>query len=129
MSGLNFNSNVDQPGMPNQSSPGANYSPADAASIVLSRKGVVTRAALPAALGASRIVTFQPVANPLGGWLAGDIVFIHIPVHTGGGFTVTIENIAAGTLATWAALLQNGGMFVFDGVLNDFVAVIPGVTT
>jgi hypothetical protein len=122
---LNFNNNVDQPGSPNQASPGPNYTtPADAA-IVVTRKGVVTRLALTGNLTASRIVTFGSVLAQ--GWLPGDIVFIHVATHTGGGFTLTIENIAAATLATWAALLANGGMFVFDG--TDFVACLPGSST
>ena len=46
---------------------------------------------------------------------------------TGGGFTITIQNIAGTVLATWPALLANGCELVFNG--TDFVAVNPGQST
>lgn len=123
--GLQFNSNVDQPGPPNQASPGPNNTTAADAAIVVQRKGVVTRLDCTGNLTASRIYTFGSILSQ--GWLAGDIVFIGLPTHTGGGFTVTIQNIAGTTLCTWAALLANGGMFVFNG--TDFLATLPGQST
>ena len=83
------------------------------------------RIALTGNLTASRVVTFGSVASQA--WQPGDTVFIELPTHTGGGDTVTVENIATTVLCTWPALLANGGMFVFDGV--DFHATIPGVST
>lgn len=125
---LNFNNSVDQPGPPNQASPGPDYTgPIDGApgATTLHRKGVVTWFRGTGNLTASRV--FTPGTIVAEGWLEGDILFVSVPTHTGGGFTVTVNSIAAAALATWAALLASGGMFVFHG--TDFVAVIPGAST
>ena len=123
--GLQFNNNVDQPGTPNQASPGLDYTAAMDSAGTIHRKGVVTRLELTGNLSGSRVWTPGTVAAE--GWLPGDIVFVHGTTHTGGGFTVTIDSIAAATLATYAALLAFGCMLVFDG--TDFKAVLPGNST
>ena len=118
-----FNNNSDQ-----DNSPGLNYTSAmDGApgATVLVRKGPITRWVGSGNLTASRVITFDTVANQK--WKVGDQVWISVPTHTGGGFTLTVENIAASALATYAALLANGGMFYFNG--TDFEVGIPGNST
>ena len=76
-------------------------------------------------LTASRVWKFGAVATE--GWTLGDLVILSLPTHTGGGFTVTVQNIATTVLATWGALLANGGLFYFNG--TDFEVAIPGQST
>jgi hypothetical protein len=52
-----------------------------------------------------------------------------VGTHTGGGFTVEIQNIAGTVLSTWPALLANGCELMFQAALGDFVAVNPGQST
>ena len=73
-------------------------------------------------LTASRVWKFGAVATE--GWTLGDLVCLSIPEHTGTGFNITVETIAAATLAVWGPLAANGGAFWFNG--TDFQAVIPG---
>ena len=127
--GLNFNNSDDQNLMPNQASPGPLYSvPADS-NTTIHRKGVVTKLDLTGGLTSSRILQFGSKSSE--GWLPGDIVFVSVPSHTGGGFTITIENIAGTILSYWQELAANGGMFVFDGGAypGDFSASIVGGAT
>ena len=120
---LDLNNNAD----PNNS-PGPGYVlPADG-NILIARKGPVTRLRTTGNLTASHAWQFDSVADQ--GWTSGDIVFLSLPAHTGAGFTVTVEGLAAVSslvLATWAALLANGGMFIFNG--TDFEGVLPGQST
>jgi len=121
---LNFNSAVDV-NYPNQPSPGADYTAAADSAPTIHRKGNTTLLQLTGNLTASRVAQFGTIANE--GWLNGDVVFVSIPTHTGGGFTMSVHSIAGTVLTTWAALLAAGGMFVFDG--TDFVAALPGAST
>lgn len=89
------------------------------------RQGPVTHFEGTGNLTASRVWTFGTILAQK--WKEGDIVFLSLPAHTGGGFTVTVQNIAGGVLSTWAALLSNGGMYIFRG--TDFRAMLPGVST
>jgi hypothetical protein len=140
--GLNFNNSVDQPGPPNQASVGANYvqladgpnAPPTPGNTTIHRRGVVTYLLLTGALTASRVAQFGTQAAE--GWLPGDVVFIALPSHAGVGFTFTVQNIHGDVLATWVALLANGGTFIFGpsgfalpaGGTGDFSA-IPGAST
>jgi len=118
-SGADFNNNSEI----NNSSDAYN-APADGApgTTTIHRRGPVTRIYLTGNLTASRGSTFGSIATE--GWTLGDLVYISFPVHTGAGFTFSVNNIATTPLTTWAALVANGGLFYFDG--TDFEAVIPG---
>jgi hypothetical protein len=86
--------------------------------------GVVTRLELIGDLTASRNIKFGTQAAE--GWLPGDTVFIQVKEHGGAGFTLSVVNNNAATIAQWPALSANGGMFVFDSPSLDFSATIPG---
>ena len=119
MASADFNNNSDPQ---NFSSP---YSAVADAATTIHRKGPVTRFLGTGNLTASRVWTFGAVATE--GWTLGDLVILSLPTHTGGGFTVTVQNIATTVLATWGALLANGGLFYFNG--TDFEVAIPGQST
>jgi hypothetical protein len=133
---MNANSNVDV-NPPNQAYVGPEYfAPMDGApgNTTIHRKGIVTVIKLTGNLTASRILTFGTIAAE--GWLPGDEVYIAVPTHTGTGFTLSVESINGDELATWAALLANGGHFVFGATsynvpvgTGDFTAVNPGNST
>ena len=128
--GLNYNSAVDQDLMPNQASPGADYSvavPAGApATTVMKRQGVITRVNLSgrAAQTTNQVMQFDPA----GKWLPGDTVFVHGDIVTGGAGTIAIENKAGAVLTTWPPNVGNGGIFVVVGS-GDLVPVVPGVSS
>jgi hypothetical protein len=132
-SGADYNNNGDV-----QNFPGPAYTgPMDGApgTTLIGRRGPVTYFRGTGNLTASRIFQFDTIANQ--GWADGDLVKVSLPSHTGGGFTVTVEDLAAngGTvLSTWPALLSNGGMYQYrvtsaPGVVpvtGAFQAVNPG---
>lgn len=101
--------------------------PLDGASgpTTIHRRGPVTYWRGTGNLTASRIIA--PGTIVAEGWTLGDVVYISAPAHTGGGFTLTLENLAAGVLATWPALISNGAMLYFNG--TDFEAITPGNST
>lgn len=106
-------------------SPGSAYTAVADSATTIQRKGPITYFSATGNLTASRVWIFGSVAAQ--GWTIGDVVFLNLPTHTGGGFTVTVQNIATTVLATWAALLANGGIFYFNG--TDFQAMNPGQST
>lgn len=136
---LDYNQSSSGPGMPNQASPGPNYTVAIPVGVAgdtpIHRKGIITRLDLTngGAQTANQTFTFGSIAAE--GWLDGDTVFISEPAARTGAFTNSIRSIAATALTTWAGLLANGGTFVFKahftaGVADgDFVAMGPGVST
>jgi hypothetical protein len=164
---MGLNNAVDQ-GTPNQAYVGPNYvNHATGGAVIIHRKGVVTQLVLdlgitpgsppatPAqtsnltlSFGVPNLVTSVDV------WLPGDIVYISIVTRTG-AFTTTVTNFGNAVLSTWAALLANGGAYVFQGQdvaqlaatppsgapnnqtsaanvaagTGDFIALNPGVST
>jgi hypothetical protein len=138
--GLNYNDPVDQ-GLPNQAGVGPNYTAQmDGApgNTLVHRKGVITRLDLTGNLTASRTLQFAApnIATGADVWLPGDTVFIQVPTHTGSGFTITVLNLAGDAIASWPALVANGGMFVYGASTVagptgpdapvDFGAILPG---
>jgi len=119
---INLNNNAD----PNNN-PGPGYVPAPATTgtSLIGRRGPITHFRGPSALTGSVVYQFDTILNQ--GWTVGDLVFVAVPTHTGGGFTTTVNSIAAAALATYAALLANGGLFLFTG--TDFVVLIAGNST
>lgn len=121
--GYDFNNNSNPDNNPGPAYTG--LSDNGAANTKIQRKGPVTFYTGTGNLAASRVWAPDSIANQ--GWKPGDIIKAAAASHTGAGFTITIQNIAGGVLATWPAVLANACELVFTG--SDFVAVNPGQST
>jgi hypothetical protein len=134
MSTLNLN-NPSGIGSPNQAAPGTPLNPATpgcylaaaTGTTMVVRKGPNTYIQAPAALTGSIVLQPVPVAALGGGWLLGDIIWFSAPTHTGGGFTATVNTIAAAEILAYAALLSFGGAIIFNG--TDFQTFQSGPST